>query len=392
MKSFNKRTNWTKEMLQKEADKYKTRGEFKKKSVGAYVKSMRLGLLDDLFKNHSNLGRDENRNTKNYWTEEKLQDEVNKYKTRGEFWENNSGAANIVLAKGLMNKLFNNHPNSGHTDKQVIFGYWTEEKLQEEANKYQSRQEFRDNSKAAYSAAAKRKLFDILFDNHPNKGYLDKEEWKENSYVIYAYELEEFNSVYVGLTNNMKRRDKEHLFDEKEKLSLFCKENDLPYPEYKILEKDLKSSEAKKQEKYWVDFYKYNGWEMFNIAKPGALGSSIVKWTKNTLQKEADKYQSRSKFQKKSGGAYMAALRKGIMDELFKNHSNLGRTNRQVIPGYWTEDKLQEEANKYKTRGEFQKTSKGAYQASLKKGLMDKLFKNHPNDRKYIKSFENFKN
>jgi len=133
---LNERRTWTKEMLQKEVDKYKTRGEFKKKSVGAYIKSRRLGILDDLFKNHENLGFDENRKTKNYWTEEKLQDEVNKYKTRGEFWKNNSVAANIALKKGLMNNLFNKHQNLGNTDKQVISGYWTEEKLQKEANKY----------------------------------------------------------------------------------------------------------------------------------------------------------------------------------------------------------------------------------------------------------------
>ena len=376
---LNERTNWTKEMLQKEADKYKTRGEFKKKSVGAYIKSRRLGLLDELFKNHSNLGHDENRKPKNYWTEEKLQEEVNKYKTRGEFWENNSGAASIALSKGLMDKLFNKHPNLGNTNKQVLSGYWTKEMLQSEADKYKTRIEFKNKNKAAYSAARHRDFFDDLFKNHPNEGYSDKEEWKENSYVIYVYEIEEFNSAYVGLTNNVIRRDREHLFDEKEKMSLFCKENDIPYPKYKILEEDLKSTEAKKQEKYWVDFYKDNEWIMFNIAKPGALGSSIVKWTKKALQKEVDKYKTRGEFGQSNGSAYGAALRKGIMDELFKKHPNLGRTDSQEISGYWTEEKLQEEANKYKTRGEFQSKNASAYQAARKKKIVGKIFNKHPN-------------
>lgn len=335
--------------------------------------------MDDLFKNHPNLGYDENKKPKNYWTEEKLQEEANKYKTRGEFWEKNSGAAKIALDKGLMDKLFNYHINFGYSDRQVISGYWTEEKLQEEADKYISRKEFRDSNRAAYSAAFKKNLLDSLFKNHINKGYSDKEEWKENSYVIYVYELEEFNSAYVGLTNNIIRRDRDHLFDEKEKLGLFCKENDIPYPNYKVLEENLTSLEAKRQENYWKKFYENNGWVMFNIAKPGALGSASRKWTKKSLQEEVDKYKTRSEFQKKNGGAYMTALKKGIVNDLFKNHTNLGYTDKQMIFGYWTEERLQKEVSKYKSRREFQINSKGAYTAAVSKKILNKLFNEFPN-------------
>jgi hypothetical protein len=177
----------------------------------------------------------------------------------------------------------------------------------------------------------------------------------------------------------MKRRDKDHIFDEKEKMSIFCKENDIPYPKYKILEENLTSVDAQRQEKYWESFYKNNGWLMFNIAKPGSLGSASKKWTKKALQEEVNKYRTRGEFQSKGKGAYGAALRKGLLDELFKNHLNLGRTDKQVIFGYWTEEKLQEEANKYKTRGEFQEKNASAYQAAVKKQIIGKLFNDHSN-------------
>ena len=45
-------------------------------------------------------------------------------------------------------------------------------------------------------------------------------------------------------------------------------------------------------------------------------------WTKEMLQKEADKYQNRYKFQKYNKGAYMFAVRNNLLDELFKNHLN----------------------------------------------------------------------
>lgn len=43
-------------------------------------------------------------------------------------------------------------------------------------------------------------------------------------------------------------------------------------------------------------FYKKNNWNLFNKAKPGNLGGTIKKWSKNKLQKEANKYKTRSEF------------------------------------------------------------------------------------------------
>ena len=41
--------------------------------------------------------------------------------------------------------------------------------------------------------------------------------------------------------------------------------------------------------------------------------------------------------------------------------------------GYWTKELLQEEALKYKTRNEFNKGSKGAYKAAHRKGILDDI-------------------
>ena len=256
-----------KETLKKEAEKYKTRQNFKKNSKAAYSAAINRNLIDELFKNHLNKGYVENIKPRYYWTYDKLQEEVNKYKTRGEFQKNSS----------------------------------------------------------AYKIAYKKKLLDDLFKNHVNNGYQNIEEWKENSYVIYSYELTEYKKVYVGLTNNIDRRDKEHLFNEKSLLYNFLKEKNIPYPEYKILEKDLKSIDAQKQEKYWVEYYKNLGWTMFNSAKPGSLGAGFLKWTIKALQKEADKYISRIEF-RKNNSAYITAKKRKILDELFKNRSNQGYT------------------------------------------------------------------
>ena len=326
--------------------------------------------------------------SRNYWTEEKLQAEANKYKNRLELKKNNKSAYNAIKSRKLLSKLFKNHVNNGYSENIKPNGYWTDKKLQEESDKYETRDEFIKNSHSAYMTAYKKNLIDKLFKNHLNQGYSDKEEWKENSYVIYAYELEEFNSAYVGLTNNIKRRDKDHIFDEKEKLNMFCKENDISYPKYKILEENLTSTEAQKQENFWKNFYKNNGWEMFNIAKTGSLGGGTIKWTKKALQEEVNKYQTRGEF-RKNNAAYIAASKKNIMDELFRNHANNGYSESQKVSGYWAKERLQDEADKYKNMIDFRKNNKLAYDAAQSKGLLGDIFKNHDNQgysrKRYLK-------
>lgn len=318
--------------------------------------------------------------SKGYWSKSQLQEEVNKYKTRSEFAKNNAYAYYKSIKMNILDELFKNHINNGYSDKQKISGYWTEEKLQEEVNKYETRNEFNKNNKSAYSKALKTNLLNKLFKNHINQGYADKEEWKENSYVIYAYELEEFNSVYVGLTNNIKRRDREHLFSLKSKLSLFCKENNISYPKYKILEENLKSTEAQRQENFWVYFYKNNGWKIFNIIKTGSLGGIEKKWTKKELQEEANKYQTRGEFRKNNNSAYNAASKKNIMNHLFKNHINNGYSNKQKSSGYWTEEKLKDEISKYETRSDLYINNPTVYYKAIKMNILNDLFKNHLNN------------
>ena len=310
-----------------------------------------------------------------FWNDKNnLQKEVDKYKTRSEFAINNYSAYNAAIKRNLMDELFKNHDNQGYNENREKDGYWSKERLQEEANKYQTRKHFRKNNKSAYSAAKRKKVLDEIFKNHHNNGYLDKEEWKEKSYVIYAYELKKFNKVYVGLTNNMKRRDIEHLWSEKTKLGIFCKECSIPIPKYKILEENLNSKEAQIKEDFWVQYYKDNNWEIFNVAKPGTLGCISSKWTLKKLQKEADKYQTRGELLKNNLKAYNAASDHKILDEIFKNHPNQGRTKNK-----WTKEILQQEADKYKSRKEFKDNNQKAYNMAKEYKIMNDLFKNHYN-------------
>ena len=98
---------WTKEKLQAEADKHKTKKDFKENNSSAYEYAKKDGLLDDLFKNHVNKGYSENKSSDEHWTKEKLQKEANKHKTKKDFKENNSSAYEAAKKSGLLDELFN---------------------------------------------------------------------------------------------------------------------------------------------------------------------------------------------------------------------------------------------------------------------------------------------
>ena len=145
------------------------------------------------------------------------------------------------------------------------------------------------------------------------------------------YEITNFNKAYVGLTNNIQRRDREHLFRVDEVLMNFCKKNNLSLPNYKILEERLSPMKAKERENYWLEYYKNNNWEMLNVARTGSLGGSISKWNKRKLQVEANKYKNRKDFRTYCSNGYDAALKRKLLDELFINHCNRGYTRLCII-------------------------------------------------------------
>ena len=372
---------WSFDLLQIEANKYQTRSEFRKKSKGAYIESSRKGLINDLFKNHHNEGFSKKRKKNGYWTKENLQIEANKYQTRSEFWCKNSSAAKAALKKNITDELFKNHNNEGFSEKKKKDGYWDKDRLQAEANKYKTRNDLRFYNPSAYSSAHKKNIIDELFIHHYNNGFSDYK-WQKNSYVIYAYELINFNKVYIGLTNNIERRNNEHIFNEKEPLNIFCMNNNISYPCYTILEDNLESDDAKRQELYWINYYKLKKWQLFNQVKGGSLGRKSFKWNKNLLQKEVNKYKTRGEFNKNNPSAYNAARKKKLIDELFKKHSNQGFSIKSHGFGYWNLNKIKEAVDKYQTIKEFRKGQSGAYAAAKRLGIFESLFKDHPNQGK----------
>ena len=95
-----------------------------------------------------------------------------------------------------------------------------------------------------------------------------------------------------------------------------------------------------------------------------------TRWSKDELFKEAGKYKHRVDFQRQSQGAYLSALRKGVLNDV------CAHMERQLAErGHWNFSNCQREALKYRARGEFMRGSGSAYNAALSNGWLDDICK-----------------
>lgn len=231
-------------------------------------------------------------------------------------------------------------------------GYWTYERCQEEALKYDYRSKFANESSSAYGKSSKNNWLDTICLHMKVVGDLYNR-------CIYAFEFSD-NSVYVGLTKDLYIRHNQH--KNRGKIT-----KDISTKSYQLrqLTEYVDVNDAKKFENSFVEQYKNNGWTILNSAKCGSVGS-ISLWNKEKCQIEALKYIYKFDFQKGSSGAYSASLKNKWLDEIC-SHMEKRKEMWNTI------EKCQEEALKYETKMEFRKKSSGAYSASLKFKWLDDI-------------------
>lgn len=341
---------WDYDTCYVEAKKYTTRAEFQRRNQSAYNAALKKGWLDDYTWFEKILGK---------WHRESCYEEAKKYKSRGAFQKHCVGAYQVALKNGWLNDYTWFSPSSSAKK-------WNRETCYNEAQKYKSRKEFQYKGAGAYHVARR-------------NGWLDDYTWFKKPivsekliYIVYCYKDDETNAVYVGLTNNIKQRHREHC---KGHLTHGEIKHDIVYkyfheilgkdvPEPIIMQKDISANEARESERYYVEQYKSEGKLVLNIAKTGSLGG-YGKWAKEVCYNEAKKFKSRGEFAIKSNGAYEAARKNGWLDE-YTWFEEIRKKD-----GYWDYDTCIKEAKKYMSRVEFQRNNGVAYRVARKNGWLD---------------------
>ena len=222
-------------------------------------------------------------------------------------------------------------PLCSHEGKEYKeFGYWNDyDHCVEEAKKYRNKKQLMVECIGCYGGLKRNGWLDEVaekyFDSSPL--YMGYEEKKN---AVYVYEFPEFNTFYVGRTNNIKRRHQQHTngsIHSNGKVAYdgvfaFANEKGIPVPEPKILETELNAEESQEFENYWKETYINNGWTTLNKATTGkgrgSLGATM-KWTYDKAKEEASKYQIPKQLQNNSPGCYSACYRNGWFDDFFPN-------------------------------------------------------------------------
>jgi len=288
---------------------------------------------------------------KEIWTKQRCGEESLKYKTRGEFCNRSGSAYNKCLKMKWLDEL------CGHMIKiKNHKGYWTKERCQIEALKYNHRGEFSTESTSAYSKSWKNGWLDEICSHMKFCGNKYKR-------CVYTYKFKD-KVIYVGLTYNLHKRNLQH----EKRGSVFNYTKECGIPVLTKVTDYINIEDAKKEEKKLIKSYKDNGWTLLNSSSGGECGGGKKKWTKERCQIEALKYDNVKDYREKCL-SYRSATRNGWLDEIC-SHMN----RRDINPrGHWTKERCQIEALKYKSRMDFSDNCPVGYTTSIKNGWLDEI-------------------
>ena len=250
---------------------------------------------------------------------------------------------------------------------------WNKESCEAEAHKYEYFFDYRIKSSGAYNVALRNGwLYDYVWlKKLPPK----PNDYDKNNKYIYAYEFVEQNAVYVGLTSSIIKRNWQHHNSQNSSVNKFAINNECEIPSPRVLEENVPIYESGKREKYWVNYYKEQGWIILNRAKTGERESSIgiyypIKWNKKAIREKAKECNfDLKKFMESYIGAYEAiqSRYKGLLNELFPHRAI--HTHHTV-----EEALLVVKKGNYKKRMDLHRDCYWAYRVLCKHGMLDDIF------------------
>jgi predicted GIY-YIG superfamily endonuclease len=346
LRKRNPNNYWTKEKVFEKIKFHNIRsqGELKKDYGKIYDAAQRLGILSEL-----GLEREVSEN----WTKEKLIHLIKEkgYTTVRELRENLTGGAYDKVKKlKLIDEL-------GINKERLATGYWDELTIREEVKRkgYRTKNELQRKSPGAYAAA---KTLDIMEDlGFESVGNREKR-------CIYRYKFGD-GYFYVGLTGNTRNRNNQHINGKKSTaVKKHMKKTGL-IPEYKELTGYMPKAEAQKKEKEYIELYINQGLKKLNIAKGGALGTPVVKWTFEKAAAEAMKFKTVAEFRKSES--------RGALFAIYKNNW-MSRFNHFIKPvAYRTNEEILKFASTCKDEADFKKKFFGAFASAKRRSILDQL-------------------
>ncbi len=288
---------------------------------------------------------------KGYWTKEKCAYEAQKFETRTEFKLSCPGAHTAACKNGWLDEICSH--------MKVLKTHYTKEECAIEALKYNTKTEFMNKAPLFYSHAIRKGFINEICKHMRKLGNPEKR-------VIYAFEFKD-SHVYVGLTQNVNRRKTEHLSDKSSPVFKYWKENNEPF-EFKILSDFISKEEAAILEDETIIRYSQEGWILLNKKRGGDLGNKIRKYTKKQCIALVLQYDNKKTFRENCPQMYNYISKRGWIDEICAHMLQIKKKN-----GYWTKERCAQEAKKYSKRLEFRRKSPAAFGRAFKNGWLEDI-------------------
>lgn len=146
---------------------------------------------------------------------------------------------------------------------------------------------------------------------------------------------------------------------------------------FKIIYGFMPTKQAAKIEAALIERFQRAGWNVANRRRGGETGSGKRRWTDERLQEVADRCATRGEMLRRFSKAYHTAHKYNLIDKLFAGHANRGF--REDIARDYTFDELKDAASPYATRLAFRNANDKAWQAAHRRNLLGVLFSDKPN-------------
>lgn len=248
---------------------------------------------------------------------------INTKKLQNKYHTSHRNIKAILLKNGI--DVHDPNRNFGPRHK-MPNGYWNIKEHNElAASECRNRKEFSSKYVRAYKIAKEYewiKEYDEKYFSKEIKYY----GFDEPIHVVYSYEFSGLNSVYVGRTMNLKRRDCCHRNQtQNDSVYKFAEEHNVEIPVVKILAEGLIAKESQRLEDEFKNKYAESGWNLINKAQTGentgSLGSIPKKWNYDSCREAAESCKNREEYKQKFSRAHNVARRNGWIESFFPNKS-----------------------------------------------------------------------
>ncbi|MDB9982737.1 GIY-YIG nuclease family protein [Gammaproteobacteria bacterium] len=365
---------WTFESVSREAKKYNTHAEFVAGSSGAHSAAYRNGWLDEVT-SHMQLFK----KPRGYWNLEKAWDEAKKYQSRKQFAEGSGAAYDFASRNGYMDQICTHMPQIRHSS-----GYWSYDRLKEVTSLFDDISDFKREHPNAYNALFNNGLFDEL-TAHMNKRksanfwsaealaleaakYRTRGEFSEKSESAYkkALSMKIIDSIcsHMKSANEIEKNKKEAIYNNLTKDQII--ELTKKYVDRKNFRLNEKIAYSKAKDFGWIE-------EIF-VNMPKKKTGRVSKWDIDLIRKEASKYSKKSEFGKRSSQAYKIALKNHWLEDVCSHMADKNNFSNDKKPNnYWSIERLRKEASKYDTRKEFKNCAASAYATAYRLKCLDEI-------------------